>query len=234
MQPTISIIIPVLNEETIIARSLKRLQADDDVELILVDGGSQDRTVEIAEQMNILTITAKPNRASQMNAGAAMAKGDILLFLHADNQLPANYAKLVRQTLSQPKVIAGAFELAIDGESEALRLVEIMVKLRSRLLQLPYGDQAIFIRKQAFVDIGGYANLPIMEDFEFISRLKHQGKIAIAPAAVVTSARRWQKLGVFETTLVNQLIIIGYFLGISPHKLQNFYRRVGNSKKRSP
>ncbi|WP_036483713.1 TIGR04283 family arsenosugar biosynthesis glycosyltransferase [Myxosarcina sp. GI1] len=233
MQPIISIIIPVLNEEAIIAQTLKRLQASDDVELIVVDGGSQDRTVEIARQMNIRAIAAEPNRASQMNAGAAIAKGNFLLFLHADSQLPSNYAKLVRQSLAQTKVIAGAFELAIDAESKALRLVETMVKLRSRFLQLPYGDQAIFIRKQAFIDIGGYANLPIMEDFEFISRLKHRGKIAIAPAAVVTSARRWQKLGVFKTTLVNQLIIIGYFLRISPHKLRNFYHRIGNSKKRS-
>lgn len=148
MPPTISIIIPVLNEEAIIQQTLERLQVNSEVEIILVDGGSDDRTLALATKMKVRAIVSKPSRAKQMNAGAAIAKGNILLFLHADTQLPANYVKLVRQTLCRPKVIAGAFELAIAGKSKALRLVEIMVKLRSHLLSLPYGDQAIFINKK--------------------------------------------------------------------------------------
>lgn len=230
MPPTISIIIPVLNEEAILQQTLERLQINSNVEIILVDGGSKDRTVTIAKQMNIRVVVAKSNRARQMNVGAAIARGDILLFLHADTQLPVNFVDLVRQTLSRPKVIAGAFELAIAGDSKALRLVEIMVKLRSHLLSLPYGDQAIFISQKLFEDLGGYAEMAIMEDFEFMNRLKRRGKIAIAPGAVITSGRRWQKLGVFKTTLINQLIIIGYYIGVSPIKLRNFYRGMGNQK----
>jgi rSAM/selenodomain-associated transferase 2 len=169
-------------------------------------------------------------RAGQMNAGANLAQSEILLFLHADTQLPANFIDLVTKTLQQHQTIAGAFELAIDGSSVSLRWVEILVRMRSRILSLPYGDQGIFISKQAFIEAGGFADLPIMEDFEFISRIKRTGRIAIAPAAVTTSDRRWRKLGVWQTTLINQLMLVGYFLGIPSTKLSKFYRSRGKSR----
>jgi rSAM/selenodomain-associated transferase 2 len=221
----LSIIIPVFNEATTIVQTLGRLKDDVGVELIVVDGGSQDNTVELAKQMGVKVISSPiSGRAQQMNIGAVAARGDILLFLHADTQLPQNYQKIVQLTLAKEKVIAGAFELAIDGQQWSLRLVEKMVNWRSHFLSLPYGDQAIFLDKKVFQDLGGFANLPIMEDFEFVQRLKRRGKIAIVPVAVLTSGRRWQKLGVFKTTLINQLIIVGYYLGISPARLRHFYQ----------
>ncbi len=224
-QPIISIIIPVFNEATTIVKTLERLKDDVGVDLIVVDGGSQDNTVELAKQMGVKVISSPlPGRAQQMNIGATAARGDILLFLHADTQLPQNYQKILQMTLAKEKVIAGAFELAIDGQQWSLRLVEKMVNWRSRLCSLPYGDQAIFLEKRIFQDLGGFADLSIMEDFEFVQRLKRRGKIAIAPVAVLTSGRRWQKLGVFKTTLINQLVIFGYYLGISPARLRHFYQ----------
>lgn len=227
-QVMISIIIPVLNEAAIIKQTIEKLQQHSESEIIVVDGGSQDQTITIAQQTTakVFTVTGT-NRAGQMNAGADMAQGELLLFLHADTQLPLHFEKLIISTLKQPKVVAGAFELAIDGTDKSLRWVEILVKLRSHLLSLPYGDQGIFISKQAFFMSGGFATIPIMEDFEFIQRIKKQGRIAIAPGLVTTSGRRWQKLGVWQTTLVNQLIIAGYYLGIPPAKLGDFYRSRG-------
>ena len=225
-QYIISIIIPVLNEAEIIQPILNELHRSSQVEIIVVDGGSQDNTVAVAIQTGVKVISVpQKGRAAQMNAGANIARGDILLFLHADTKLPSNFVELVIKTLEPDSVIAGAFELAIDGEAKSLRWIELLVKMRSRLFSLPYGDQAIFISKRAFINSGGFADLPIMEDFEFIKRI---GKgIAIAPATVTTSGRRWQKLGVWKTTLINQAIIVGYYLGISPTKLSDFYRNRG-------
>jgi rSAM/selenodomain-associated transferase 2 len=240
-QYTISIIIPVLNEATIIKQTLGQLTQYSEIEIIVVDGGSQDETVAIAERSQreiaerggrpiaktstkVITAISK-GRAGQMNAGADLAQSEILLFLHGDTQLPANFIDLVIKTLQEHQTIAGAFELAIDGSSISLRWIERLVKMRSRLFSLPYGDQAIFISKSAFIEAGGFADLPIMEDFEFIRRIRRRGRIAIASAAVTTSDRRWQKLGVWQTTLINQLMIAGYYLGISPTKLSQFYCR---------
>jgi rSAM/selenodomain-associated transferase 2 len=231
-QKIISIIIPVLNEAAIIKPTLSQLQKQSGVEIIVVDGGSQDNTVNLAQQtgVKVITVVGK-NRAAQMNAGADLATGEVLLFLHIDTQLPSDFFDLAIKILEQPGVIASAFELTIAGENLALRWIEILVKLRSHLLSLPYGDQAIFLKKQTFAQLGGFADLPIMEDFELIQRLKRQGKIAIAPAQVTTSDRRWQKLGVWQTTLINQLMIAGYYLGICPTKLSNFYRSQGKPNR---
>ena len=224
----ISIIIPVLNEAKNIQDTLVLLQnyvVSSDIEIIVVDGGSTDQTVSIAKELGVIVIDSPARgRANQMNAGAAIAKGDILLFLHADTKLPNNYDRSIKNTLTQPNVIAGAFELAIDSQQKSLRLIEALVKMRSHLFALPYGDQALFMKRSTFDNVGGFPDLAIMEDFALVKQLKRHGKIAIAPAAVTTSSRRWDKLGVWRTTLINQLIIVGYYLGISPNKLRDLYR----------
>ncbi|NEQ22881.1 MAG: glycosyltransferase family 2 protein [Microcoleus sp. SIO2G3] len=221
----ISIIIPVLNEANTINAVLARILGTSNVEVIVVDGGSQDETVALAQSAGVKVIATTGGRASQMNAGAAVATGSILVFLHADTDLPPAFDTLVRQVLKNTGAIAGAFELRIDAELRGIRLIEKMVNWRSRFLSLPYGDQAIFLKTSIFKEIGGFPNLPIMEDFELMRRLKRYGKIAITPAPVVTSGRRWQKLGVVRTTLINQLIIIGYFLGVPPARLARWYRQ---------
>ncbi len=220
----ISIIIPVLNEANTIARVISTARNAENVEIIVADGGSSDGTVEIAQNQADIAISTTPGRARQMNAGAAASTGDILLFLHADTLLPRGYDSGVRQALAKPSSAAGAFELKIDGRRLCLRLVETGVNWRSNFLQMPYGDQAIFLSSATFDKIGGFPDLPLMEDFEFVRQLKKQGRIEIVPQSVLTSARRWQQVGVLKTTAINQIVIIAYFLGVSPDRLAFWYR----------
>lgn len=236
-KPTISIIIPVFNEAENIQNFLKQFESYSRIEVILVDGGSTDGTRAKIIEFNRgnpsikLVKNNKLGRANQMNYGATLARGIILLFLHADTILPENYQLIMPKILKQKNVILGTFQLNINSTENSLRLVEIMVNLRSRFLSLPYGDQGFFITKDNFDLLGGFADLPIMEDFNFIQKAKQHGKIVIADAAVMTSPRRWQRLGVIKTTVINQLIIIGYYLKISPDKLKNFYHRAKTINK---
>ena len=220
----ISIVIPVLNEAPTISQVISIAQTARNVEITVVDGGSSDRTPEIAKSLGVRVVFTTPGRATQMNAGAAAATGDILLFLHADTHLPEGFDTCVRQALAKPGTVGGAFELKIDAPLPSLRLVEKGVNCRSHFLQMPYGDQAIFLKTATFNQIGGFPNLPVMEDFEFVRRLKKQGHIEILPQPVLTSARRWQQLGVLKTTAINQIVIIAYFLGVSPDRLGIWYK----------
>ncbi|QIR41216.1 glycosyltransferase family 2 protein [Tolypothrix sp. PCC 7910] len=223
--PKLSIIIPALNEAANIADAIITTQGSINTEVIVVDGGSQDETVAIAQSLGAKVIFASPGRAVQMNAGAVAASGEILLFLHADTRLPAGFDGMIRTALQSPKTVTGAFKLRIDASSWGIRLVEWGVNLRSHFLQMPYGDQAIFITKSIFQEIGCFPELPIMEDFELIRRLKRIGKITIIPVPVITSARRWLKKGIFQTTLINQVVIIAYLLGVSPERIRIWYRQ---------
>lgn len=225
MSAKISIIIPVLNEANKIAKTLTIAQSGKNIEILVVDGGSQDNTVEIVQALGLKVLFALPSRANQMNVGAKAATGEILLFLHADTLLPRKFAHSVRRVLCQPNTIAGAFAMQIDGSLRGLRLVEKGVNLRSHFLSLPYGDQAIFVKTETFKALGGFPQLPIMEDFEFVLKLRNCGRIAIIPTPVITSSRRWQKLGVWQTTIINQLAITAYFLKIPPERIAQWYRR---------
>jgi len=221
----ISIIIPVLNEADNIESVINQIQKTENIEIIIVDGGSQDHTVEIAQSLGVKVIVTQRGRALQMNAGAKIATGEILLFLHGDTQLPTEFEKDVRKIWINDNIIAGAFQLKIDNSQWSLRLIEKTVFWRSKYLQMPYGDQAIFVKTSTFWEVGGFPEQPIMEDFEFIRRLNRLGKIEILSSSVITSGRRWQKLGVFKTTLINQFVVFGYYLGISPIKLSQWYRK---------
>ncbi|MBU7584509.1 MAG: TIGR04283 family arsenosugar biosynthesis glycosyltransferase [Nostoc sp. TH1S01] len=221
----VSIIIPTLNEAGNIKGAIASTQSSTNIEVIVVDGGSSDDTIKIAQSSGAKVISSSPSRAVQMNAGAAVASGEILLFLHADTRLPIEFDAMIRTVLEQPGIVAGAFDLQIDASALGLRFVELGVKWRSRFLQMPYGDQAIFLTQEVFQQIGGFPELPIMEDFELIQRLKSQGRIVIISTPVVTSARRWLQKGVVKTTLLNQIIIIAYLFGGSPTRIRSWYRR---------
>ena len=221
----ISIIIPTLNEAKNITKAIASTQTSTNVEVIIVDGGSEDNTVELAQSLGVKVLFAPKSRAEQMNKGTIAATGDILLFLHADTRLPAQFDILVRDTLAQTDVIAGAFALQIDAALWSLRLIEIGVNWRSRTLQMPYGDQAIFLPRAVFNKIGDFPKLPMMEDFELMRCLKRRGRIAIISVPVLTSARRWLQKGVIKTTLMNQIAIIAYLLGVSPERIKRWYGR---------
>lgn len=221
----ISIIIPARNEAESLGKFLPQLISAPGVEVLVADGGSEDETVAVANSLGVQVISSVPGKAVQMNTGAAAAHGDILLFLHADTRLEPGFADQVRYTLSQPGVAAGAFRLAIDGKGFGLRVIEWLVNFRSRFLQMPYGDQGIFVNAEMYSEVGGYPALPIMEDFELVRRLKRKGRIRILQLVATTSSRRWKELGALRTTVINQVIIIGYLLGVDPHKLAQWYRK---------
>lgn len=220
----ISIIIPTLNEEQNIGAIADTLQGTAG-EIIVVDGGSTDRTVLFARMRRIRVEQSTAGRACQLNHGATCAGGKVLLFLHADTQLPKNFAAPVLHALAERDVIAGAFSLAIRDGGPGLRFIALCANIRSRCLQLPYGDQAIFIMKEQFVRLGGFPQLPIMEDYLFIKKAKSLGKIRTLSERATTSARRWQRLGIVRTTLINQLIILGFALHIPLERLASLYRR---------
>jgi rSAM/selenodomain-associated transferase 2 len=225
----ISIIIPVLNEEKNLGMAIASTRTTPSTEVIVVDGGSTDGTVALANALEVTVRSTTAGRAHQMNIGAEAATGDILLFLHADTHLPIGFADLVCSTLTaEDNIVAGAFSLKIDSTLRSLRWIERGVNWRSRFLQMPYGDQAIFLKADTFHKVGGFPEQPIMEDFELIRRLQRLGKIAIVSAPVVTSARRWLKRGVFRTTLINQLVILGYLLGVNRERLGQLYRHRKN------
>jgi rSAM/selenodomain-associated transferase 2 len=158
-----------------------------------------------------------------MNFGAAMAQSPILLFLHADTRLPRDFAESVRRTLALEDVVAGAFELRIESARRGLRVIERLANIRSRALQMPYGDQALFLMAEIFRQSGGFPEIPLMEDFNFVRRLKRRGRIAIVPAPALTSARRWTERGVLRQTLLNQSLICATLLGVSPDRLARWY-----------
>lgn len=223
----ISIIIPTYNETEQLAALLPELLLTPGSETLVVDGGSRDKTADTARALGATVLESHPNKAVQMNTGARAARGNILLFLHADTRLAAGFAEPVRAALSQPGIAAGAFRLVIDGKGLGLRVIEWLANLRATLLQMPYGDQALFVKAELFSEAGGFPDLPIMEDFELVRKLKRKGRIRILPLAATTSARRWEKFGVLQTTLINQVVILGYLLGVNPGKLAGWYRKGG-------
>ncbi|MFM7409030.1 MAG: TIGR04283 family arsenosugar biosynthesis glycosyltransferase [Cuspidothrix sp.] len=219
----ISIIIPTLNEAGNIKAAINSIQSHN-IEIIVVDGGSEDETLLIAKSLGVEVVVSPPGRANQMNTGAMVASGEILLFLHADTRLPSGFDEMIRKTLGKPGIVAGAFSLSINAPNWGLRLVEFGVRWRSHLWQMPYGDQAIFLTKEIFQKVGNFPQMPIMEDFELMRKLKLWGKIYLLPTPVITSPRRWLKKGILQSTILNQVIVIAYLLGVSPNRIATWYR----------
>jgi len=222
---TLSIIIPALDEADRIETALAGTEEIPSVtERIVVDGGSRDGTEQRARACGAKVIASAPMRSAQMNAGSRAAEGTVLLFLHADTRLPPGFEHHVFEVLDRPDTVAGAFRLGIDGPSPGLRIIEWLANFRSICMGIPYGDQAIFLRAGRFRKTGGFPEIPIMEDFAFMQRLRRKGRIGIAPVAVSTSARRYEEFGFWRTTWINQIMIIAYLMGVSPARMARWYR----------
>jgi rSAM/selenodomain-associated transferase 2 len=219
---SVSVIIPALDEARALPVLLPALAAAG-AQVIVVDGGSTDGTVAaVSAVAGVRLVQAAPPRAAQMNAGAACATGDALLFLHADARPPGGFMDDIVAALSDPAVVGGAFALAIDDPRPAARLVAWGANLRTRLTGHPYGDQGIFVRRPIFAALGGYAALPFMEDLEFSARLRRRGRLRLLRTPVVVSARRWRAQGYARTTFRNTVIAACYYLGIDPSPLAHW------------
>lgn len=219
----LSVVIPALNESELLPNTLARLDWKRD-EVIVVDGGSSDHSLELARSVGAKVMTSRRGRASQMNAGARVATGGCLLFLHADTILPENYGVLINRAL-QTGASGGAFGFSLDEAGLRFRFIEAGVSLRARLLGLPYGDQAFFVLRNVFEKMGGFREMAIMEDFDFARRIRNFGRFDMLDARVRTSARRWRNAGTVRVTLLNQAILVGFLAGISTERLAGWYSR---------
>lgn len=233
MHPFVSVIIPVYGEARLINRTLDHLLGHNTrcpFEVIVVDGDPRGSTLEAVSFPRIKKILSPPGRGIQMNAGAAAAKGSILLFLHADTLLETEALESIVRALSRKNTAAGAFQLAIRSNRKAFRIIEFGVRLRTRLTHIPYGDQAIFASKSVFEGVGGFPNLPLMEDVTFMRRVRAKGeRIVILDANAFTSPRRWEKEGILYCTLRNWLLMTLYTCGVPATALVRFYRPHGAS-----
>jgi rSAM/selenodomain-associated transferase 2 len=219
----ISVIVPVLNEENSIAATLEALLPLAPYEIITVDGGSSDRTREIAAGFQVKIISSERGRARQMNRGARAARGEVLLFLHADTRLPATAFNDIAAALGDPRFIGGRFDVALDGSHWMLPLVGRLISYRSRVSKVGTGDQALFVRREVFERMGGFPDIPLMEDIAFCRTLKRLGEVACLRSRVVTSARRWEVDGVWLTIFRMWTLKLLYLAGVSPARLKQFY-----------
>ena len=223
-RPYISVIIPTFNENKSLRKTIEHA-VDADAEMIVVDGGSRDNTVAIAERAGARVVIGKKGRATQQNLGASVAGGRVLLFLHADTQLPADYPTHVFNTFIDPRTALGAFRFKTDSHIPIMKLITSVTNFRASYLKKPYGDQALFVRKSAFDFVGGFRETPLLEDIFLVRRISKENRIRIAPADAITSSRRWQHLGPLKTTVVNQIVLAGLYLKISPRTLASIYKR---------
>lgn len=241
MAMTISVIIPTLNEERTIMATLAHTAALGFDELIIVDGGSSDQTPLLIESYRLSTphsalspvrlVTAPRGRASQMNEGAKAGGGDVLLFLHADTQLPSNAKAIILAALADHGIVGGRFDVRFDRPSAWGTIVSRMMNWRSRLSGIATGDQALFVRRSSFERMGGFADLPLMEDIEFSRRLKRTGATAALTETVTTSFRRWEQQGPVRTILLMWGLRFLYWMGVPPHRLADLYATVRETTK---
>lgn len=225
----LSIIIPVFNEAALLHDALSALKPmiSNGVEVILVDGSSADETLAVGKRFDIRVVNAQRGRAAQQNAGAAIAIGDMLLFLHADTRLPANALELVTRALKHPHTAWGRFDVALITSGLQpdlmLRTIAFMMNMRSRWSGNATGDQCIFVRRKAFFDVGGFPEIPLMEDIALSQRLKKIARPVCLRERVETSARRWQTRGVWRTVMLMWWLRFAYWIGVSPKRLARWY-----------
>lgn len=219
----VSVIIPTLNEADNITACLASITGQAAPwEIIVVDGGSADATVDLALRAGVHVINAPRGRAIQMNVGARFACGDVVLFLHADTRLHPAALVGLRAALADPAVVGGTFSLAFDLDHPLLRFYSLFTRLRPRLFH--YGDQGIFARRDLFERLGGYQDLPLMEDVEFLRRLAHAGRLTLVDRPVTTSARRFERRGILRQELLNVWLVALYYAGVRATTLARWYR----------
>lgn len=230
--PVISVVIPTLDEETSLPATIRSCREAGECEVIVADGGSRDGTVEVARRLADRVVAAPGGRALQMNAGASSARGDVLLFLHADTLLPPRSLEAVAAGLRDPRVAGGAFRVALRPSPGAgayvramLALTGRMINIRSALTGSRTGDQAIFLRSETFRELGGYPGIPLMEDVELSRAMREAGRTVLLPHRVGTSGRRWEAWGPVRTILRMWRIRLGYRLGMTPERCAEIYRR---------
>jgi rSAM/selenodomain-associated transferase 2 len=229
MSESISIIVPTLNEAAILEHSLEPLQRlrEQGHEVIIVDGGSGDHTPALASPYADQVISAGRGRALQMNRGARAANGSLLWFLHADTRIPMQAAEeIIKAIGAKGSYRWGRFDVRLSGDHWLLRLIARMMNLRSRLTGIATGDQGIFIQQGLFKSIGGYSEIPLMEDIDLSKRLKSLAAPYCSPECLVTSSRRWEANGIVRTILLMWYLRLGYFFGRSPERLAGIYREL--------
>jgi len=226
--PLATIVIPVLNDAAALAAALAALPGDPAAEIVVVDGSQPDDPAMDALRTRypyVVWLRSAPGRGLQMNEGARCARGRWLVFLHADTRLGADWLDALRRVDGQPAVVGGSFRFVLDSPARPARWIERGVWFRVRLFNLPYGDQALFARRTVFHDLGGYRELPLMEDVDFVRRLRQRGRLAHLEVPAITSARRWQRDGWLRRMLENWVLILLYFAGQPPELLARRYHR---------
>jgi rSAM/selenodomain-associated transferase 2 len=227
MKPLISVVIPVYQETAVINRTLCHLTAHNPAsrfEVILSDGHPEGTTLAVVSDPQVIKVASPLGRGVQMNAGAARAKGDVLLFLHADTFLETGALEKIAGVFDRGHMAAGAFRLAIRSPKWVFRIIEFGVQLRTRLIRLPYGDQAIFSSKAIFECVGGFPDIPVMEDVAFMRRIrKKKGRIVLIDARAFTSPRRWESEGILYCTLRNWMLMILFACNVPTAALARFY-----------
>jgi rSAM/selenodomain-associated transferase 2 len=219
----VSIIIPALNEAAVISRAIQRANEAKPHEVIVVDGGSSDRTREVAAREECRVFPSPKGRARQQNLGARKARGDVLLFLHADNWLVPAGLQQIDRVLNNPRILGGVFQHHIEASGLMYRIIERGNTMRARTLRIAYGDQGIFIRRETFWRIGGFPEVQLMEDLLLIRKLRRISPLAILPGPLYVSARRWEQHGPVRQTLRNWAITFAESIGIPPNDLARYY-----------
>jgi len=220
----LSVIIPTLNEAPLIAGAIEYAAALDPCEIVIADGGSSDPTVQIARQQGQHVVVTGPGRGAQQNVGARQTQGDLLLFLHADTWLEPQAAVQLQQTACDPKVSVGAFRQKITSPRPIYRWIEQGNAVRARWWGLPYGDQGIFVRRDTFFELGGFPEVPIMEDLIFMRKVRRRTRIVLLPGPLHVSPRRWEQTGPLTQTMRNWGLLVAERVGVPPFRLARWYR----------